>query len=151
MKLDVVALQESHITPESEVFFQQLWRGKVVFSHGSSNSRGVAILFKKSLPVTILGTFEDWIGRVVGCHCKIDQTEYFFVNIYSPGKIQDDLSDSIFDCLEKFPCPNVFILGDGIFTYLLLYNCHQYDTPLQSENYAWCRNGSLFLRGILDM
>ena len=44
---NIILLQETHSTQENESDWKQLWGGEVIFSHGTSNSTGVAILIKK--------------------------------------------------------------------------------------------------------
>ena len=44
---DITFLQETHSTAESIVQWKNEWGGELIACHGSSNSRGVAILIKK--------------------------------------------------------------------------------------------------------
>ena len=44
---DIVCLQETHFIEDIEKDIYSEWGGKCYFSHGKSNSKGVAILFKK--------------------------------------------------------------------------------------------------------
>lgn len=48
-KIDIALLQECHSTPENELVWQNEFGGNIFFSHGSSESRGVAILFRRGL------------------------------------------------------------------------------------------------------
>ena len=45
-KGDIYFLQETHSSFNTESSWQQQWGGNLIFSHGESNSRGVAILRK---------------------------------------------------------------------------------------------------------
>ena len=36
----LLCLQEAHSTPKNEKLFEYQWRGKVLFSHGTSSSKG---------------------------------------------------------------------------------------------------------------
>ena len=45
----VVLLQETHSVQKVEKLFENQWRGKVLFSHGTSSRRGVCICFKYDL------------------------------------------------------------------------------------------------------
>ena len=44
---NIIFLQETHSTLETEQLWRSKWHGEILFSHGSSNSTGVAILIKK--------------------------------------------------------------------------------------------------------
>ena len=44
----VYLLQECHSTANSEQIWQQDWDGRIEFSHGNSNCRGVAIFITKT-------------------------------------------------------------------------------------------------------
>ena len=44
---------EFHSTPECEKMWKNEWEGNIVYSHGTSNSTGVAIGFLKNLNINI--------------------------------------------------------------------------------------------------
>jgi len=46
---DVILLQETHSCIIDEKLWKCEWRGKIIYAHGASNSKGVAVLIKKSL------------------------------------------------------------------------------------------------------
>ena len=50
----IVFLQETHSVQKVEKLFEYQWRGKVLFSHGTSSSRGVCICFRYDLDYKIL-------------------------------------------------------------------------------------------------
>ena len=52
-KEDIIFLQETHSTLESESDWKQKWDGEIFYSHGTSNSTGVAILIKRNEHVEI--------------------------------------------------------------------------------------------------
>ena len=43
-KINIVCMQETHSECEDERFWRRQWQGEIHFSHGSRNSKGVAIL-----------------------------------------------------------------------------------------------------------
>lgn len=53
IKADFYMLQETHSTQGEEITWRAEWGGHAVFSHGRSNSRGVAILFDRGITPTI--------------------------------------------------------------------------------------------------
>ena len=46
---DIIFIQETHCTVDIQHIWKSEWRGDAIFANGTSNSRGVAILFSKNL------------------------------------------------------------------------------------------------------
>ena len=55
-------------------------------AHGSSNSRGVAILVKKDVDCTIHSKILDPLGQFVIVKAEIRDKMYVLINIYAPNK-----------------------------------------------------------------
>ena len=47
-RADIMCFQETHSTVKDEIIWRNEWGGTIVFSHGTSQARGVVILFKKA-------------------------------------------------------------------------------------------------------
>ena len=62
-KHDIYLLQETHSDINSEKYWANEWGGKVICSHGTTSSRGVAILFNPCFDVSILSLKSDVRGR----------------------------------------------------------------------------------------
>lgn len=56
-------LQETHIVPNDEKIWLSEWGSKGAFSHGKTNSKGVAILFSRGLDISVSKTTRDPDGR----------------------------------------------------------------------------------------
>ena len=50
-EFNIIFLQETHTTKITARKWRTIWGGRAFFSHGSSNSKGVAILIHKNSPV----------------------------------------------------------------------------------------------------
>ena len=61
----------------------------MIISDGSSNSCGVAILFKKGFDCTVLSKLEDPLGRYLILKAEIKDKLYVLINIYAPNKDKD--------------------------------------------------------------
>ena len=84
----VTLLQETHSDRTIEKQWEQEFEGSIFFSHGTSNSKGVALLipsYLKSL-IKITEIKKDNSGRILIVHCDIAGTELVIVNIYAPTK-----------------------------------------------------------------
>lgn len=62
-KCDIYCLQDTHTTKASERLFRSQWDNECLFSSGTSNSRGVAILFRKNLDFSINNHISDPEGN----------------------------------------------------------------------------------------
>ena len=79
-------LQETHSTTESEKIWRSEWGANIIFSHGTSNSRGVAILLPNNLDYVIQKEINDSNGRYLILDTLIDNTRLILVNVYAPTK-----------------------------------------------------------------
>ena len=61
----IVFLQETHSHPSTEKSWLKDWGGKILFSHGKTTSRGVAILFPNGEDIIIQNVITDTEGRFV--------------------------------------------------------------------------------------
>ena len=78
-------LQETHSTPEIESLWETDWGNKIIFNHGSSNSRGVLILLPKGHDYKIDVLFKDNSGRLMIIKIENDylcRLYYYFSNIF---------------------------------------------------------------------
>ena len=70
----IILLEETHSALEN-------WNGIVKFSHGSTNSKGVAILISFQLDIVISDIVKDNNGRFLLLDCTISESRYIIVNI----------------------------------------------------------------------
>ncbi len=60
------------------------WGDQIVFSRGTSNSRGVATLFPQNIDFNIQEKYNDDSGRFLLLKCKFKEMSYIIVNCYAP-------------------------------------------------------------------
>ena len=112
---DIIFLQETYSSPESIKRWETEWGGKIVFSHGSSHSRGVMILFKPRLDGDIGKITADNFGRCIVAETIIDGSKIALVNICAPN---DPTQQVVFlrDVSKEFLIPyandNLVLGGD---------------------------------------
>ena len=81
----VIYMQETHSWNEK----QKKWadefgkKNKILFSHGKSNTRGVAIGFCGNLDYTLVKTETDLTGRFLIIEVNIKEVTYVLVNFYN--------------------------------------------------------------------
>ena len=88
-KTDLIFLQETHSTTERQDQWRKEWGAPVLFSHGSTNARGVAILMKNSLNITIRQSEISSDGRFIVLKADINNETYTIANVYSPNNDAD--------------------------------------------------------------
>ena len=112
---DIIFLQETYSTPQTIKRWEAEWGGKIAYSHGSSHSRGVMILFKPRLDVSIEKISTDNYGGCVLVETILGDKKTVFVNIYAPNEARhqisflDELSNSF---LREYINDNVVVGGD---------------------------------------
>jgi len=98
-QVNIVFLQETHSNEENEIEWNRWWEGKLALSHGTNNSAGVAILFKKGLNVNILNIEEIEKGRVLLLKIQYGEHVFVLVNVYAPNNGVERVR--VFDKLDK--------------------------------------------------
>ena len=88
-KTNLIFLQETHSTTERQDQWRKEWGAPVLFSHGSTNTRGVAILMKNSLNITIQQSEISSDGRFIVLKADINNETYTIANVYGPNKDAD--------------------------------------------------------------
>ena len=72
-KADFIFLQETHSKIDSEKCWRNEWGGEINMAHGSSNSRGVAILVKRMLIAQFTQKCLDPLGQFVIIKAEIKE------------------------------------------------------------------------------
>lgn len=83
--IDLCLIQEAHCTEKEENIWENQWGGKIIFSHGASNARGVIVLIKPSLDCKIIDIYKDNQGRYLEVNCSIQGTNFKVINLYAPN------------------------------------------------------------------
>ena len=112
----IILLQETHSTISTERSWEKEWGCDIYFSHGTSGSRGVAILFPKQLIYTIKNQLSDEEGRLLILDVEMDTFNFVILNIYAPTKDHENEQLKFLDTmcihLHEFGDKNVMIGGD---------------------------------------
>ena len=81
----IICLQETHSTDKTSKMWAAEWGGEAIFSHGTSNARGVAILVKRNSNVKIKNVIKDKVGRLLVVDLCIMEETVRLINIYAPN------------------------------------------------------------------
>ena len=119
----ITLLHETHSALTDEPDWSREWGSEIIFSHGSTNSRGVAILIPESLKLNfkIVLTFKDTSGRMLLLECNIEKNKFLIINVYAPTKnrldMQHEFSRNLKNLLDEY-CDKALIIGGDFNTYL---------------------------------
>ena len=80
----IIFLQETHSVENDDKIWQREWGSEILMSHGSSSSRGVAILLPVNYTFNILNFTSSNDGRKIVMNIELDGTEYCLINVYAP-------------------------------------------------------------------
>ena len=129
---DIIFLQETHCSNQNEsLVWSRQWNGKSIWNNGSSQSKGVAILFKSHLDVELNNVHTDDEGRVISGSARLNacnENAYQLTNIYAPniGNERKKFLKSITSMLHKKDTSTHIIGGD--------FNCvSKYDLDRKSN------------------
>ena len=86
-----VFLQETHSSPRDEKKWKDEFKGSLYFSHGKTNSCGVAIGFLGTKSIELIKQETDSNGRILILEVRIDDNLFLLVNIYNSNTETDQL------------------------------------------------------------
>ena len=87
----MVMLQETHSCSKDARVWKNDWGGEIYQNHGSSNSRGVLIVFSESFDKKILKYVDDKNGRIQLLAFEHKNRKYLVVNIYNNNIEKDQV------------------------------------------------------------
>ena len=96
---DILIVQETHSTKDVEHLWENEWKGKAFFSHGTSSARGIAIFVSNNFKskVKTKNVYKDGEGRILIVDICDNDEDITLVALYAPN--QD--SPSFFDVLRN--------------------------------------------------
>ena len=111
-KYNIILLQETHSSKEIENIWESEWGYKIVFSHGTTASRGVCILFKNNFNLTVHQLFTDDEGRYIIADVSINDVRLSLGNIYGPNLDSPDFFEEVYIAINNIPNDIQIIGGD---------------------------------------
>ena len=108
----IYCLQDIHVGPANETYFQQDWGYDVVLNTVSSESRGVAILFNPDLDYKIIHTSKDKSGNQLILELQLSEYIFTLIVIYGPNKDDPIFYENLKDKLKNNENKPLIICGD---------------------------------------
>ena len=114
LSFNVTFLQETHSSPTCEKFWTSEYGGKIFFDHGTTESRGCAILFSRSFNPIIHDIIRDPDGRYIIIKIQISTTQetIALANVYAPNQDNPDFFHKFFLDTEKIKAEYLVVGGD---------------------------------------
>ena len=113
MHFDIIMLQETYITKDKSKEWQLDWKGHFFFIEGTHKSNGLITLINPKFAHDDIKLVINK-DRIMGLEINIQNTLYYFLNIYAPNLKKEKLSflDELSSVLLKLNSPNVILGGD---------------------------------------
>ena len=108
-KATIYCLQETYSSCEDEKVWSAEWGGKIIYSHGTTHSKGVCILLNPSSPFKLSSIQVDPAGKFLITKLTIEEKYFFIANIYGPNDFLKALSQQK---QSKTDTSTVIISGD---------------------------------------
>ena len=108
---DICVLQETHSTEVDQQYWTSEWGGKIIFSHGKNDARGVCVMFHRNLNYRVFKTKCETSGRYIILEVKIDDIILVVANVYAPNRDTPSFFTEIAAELRNFG-ENKIIVGD---------------------------------------
>ena len=121
-RIDVLFLQETHSTEETEDIWRKQWNGSYsIFAHGESNSRGVAILMNSAVDCEPHEIVKDDEGRFLLLKAKLNGEKVILLNIYAPNTEREQVEfwEVIEQLLRQKIAPDYKLILGGDFNVVL--------------------------------
>lgn len=95
--VDILCLQETYSNSSDEKFWESEWGNQILVSHGTNNSKGVCILFRKNFEYQINNVIKDLDGHYIICVMKINERNIVLTNVYGPKTDTPQFYEIVFD------------------------------------------------------
>ena len=112
----VCLLQETHSTEAIESTWNKEWGSQIFFSHGSTKSKGVAVLFPAGMGYKVNNVLRDDNGRYIILDIDFEHSNVILLNVYAPtkDKIHEQLNflQQLQTLLINYQDRNIVLAGD---------------------------------------
>ena len=112
LKYDIVILQETHSIQSDVKMWTLQWQGDCVFSHGTTNSRGVAVLIKPGNYITYSTMEIDNNGCYVILEISYYDIHCVLCGLYAPNNDCPEFFDEVIKIIRTSDCTDIIIGGD---------------------------------------
>lgn len=123
----IYCLQETHFINDASKFIQAQWGSECLFSHGTSNSKGVAIMFAKDVELVVHDHIASPDGTFIIADLTIDSNRLTLINLYAPNKDSPDFFENIISQANIFKNDKLILCGDFNVIQDQTLDCYNYN------------------------
>jgi exonuclease III len=109
---DIVTIQEAHIEKKDLDEWKDVWKGKILYSCGSNNSRGVVTLISEHTDCEVIKQENDNEGRWIVAHIQLKGLEFIIGNYYGPNDDNPEHLRSMTEKIDEIGIDRIIIAGD---------------------------------------
>ena len=110
-KAKIICLQETHSSPEDVQFWESEWGGPCYWSHGTTDSKGCAVLIDRDADFKVNNCISDSDGRYVLLQYSLYEQNFTLINVYAPNEDNPEFWLNIFRLFEEYE-GNRILVGD---------------------------------------
>ena len=110
--IDILCLQDTHLKESDLSLVETIWDGEVILHGFSTNSRGVAILFKNTLQYNILTIETDNSGNMIALHMNCLGQTFLLINAYGPNTDNPVFFQEIKNYIDNYDHDYFILCGD---------------------------------------
>jgi len=111
-KYDICCLQDIHISEKMKCDFTDEWDGECICSTYRSNSRGVAVLFKRDVDLHIHNKYVDADGNFIILDLTVKGQRFSLCTVYGPNQDCPEFYVNLFQELQKLDNASMILCGD---------------------------------------
>ena len=136
-----IFLQETHSTIHYEKKWKDEFKGKLFFSHGQSNSCGVALGFIGNTRFEVLNKKQDDSDRILSLDGKVGDNDFLLINLYNANKESEQLNTlstlyNLLDDITDLHSNSIILAGDFNTFFNLTYEAHGGNPEMKSKSVA---------------
>jgi exonuclease III len=109
---DLMTIQEAHIEEENLNDWKDVWKGRIIYSCGTNNSRGVVILVRENLEHEIIEEVSDEYGRWIIVTITLKGVTLTIANFYGPNDDDPSHIEKMITELHRIRPTKLVVAGD---------------------------------------
>ena len=108
----IICLTDTHFDKSKEKIYSAEWGYLSYFSSFSSQSRGVAILFKNNFEFKVKNVHRDHQGNLIVLDMEIEENRLSLAVVYGPNQDNPNFYQNMQKTLTRFGNQKILIVGD---------------------------------------
>ena len=109
---DIICLQETHTKKSDEKILKSMSGGQIFYAHGTTQSRGCAVLIKRNISTKIFKINCDNNGRYIIIDLLLSDYRLTLVNVYAPNEDDVTFFQEVLQKTEELQPESIVMVGD---------------------------------------